>query len=61
MKRFSVLLNGVIALAAWITPDTVDAAVIVIANRTEGVVDFEILDADDKAKRYRLQPKQPSL
>ncbi len=53
------LLLGCLAVScAWPVPGSADAAVIVIANRTDAPLDFEILSGDEEPTRYRLRPNQ---
>ncbi len=58
MKRRFLLLGCLIVSWGGFLPGAADAAVVVIANRTEAPLDFEILNGDEEPTRYRLQPNE---
>ncbi len=58
MKLLSLLFAGLIVPLGWVIPNVSDAAVIVISNRTDEALKFEILTQDEESTSYRLVPNQ---
>ncbi|MGD9854308.1 MAG: hypothetical protein AB7U20_05090 [Planctomycetaceae bacterium] len=56
MKPAPLVLGVLIAFLGETGTRQSAAAVIVISNRTDGVLDFEVRSGDDEPAKYRLQP-----
>ncbi len=58
MTRRFLLLGCLTVFWGWALPGLADAAVIVIANRTDAPLDFGIFSGDEEPTRYRLRPNE---